>query len=90
MSRMFANRRRSSRPRRGAAAVEAALTMPILIIITFGSIDVTQYMNLAQQVTNASREGARLVSRATTDSVEDVENAVLDYMANSMPTVPRD
>jgi Flp pilus assembly protein TadG len=81
----FTSRGRSSNRRLAAAAVEAALTMPVLIIITFGAIDVAQYINLAQQVTNASREGARAVSRATTTSAVDVEAAVLDYIADSFP-----
>lgn len=86
----FSNRSQSTNRRCGAAAVEAALTLPLLIIVTFGSIDVAQYINLAQQVTNASREGARTAGRATTTSAAEVETAVLDYFADCFPNKSRD
>ena len=79
------NSRRHSQRRRGTAAVEAALILPLLIIISFGAIDVAQYINLAQLVNNASREGARIASRNTTNSVQEIEDAVKDYFTDQMP-----
>lgn len=77
---------RGNRLRRGGtAAVEAALVMPLLIIVTFGAIDVAQYINLSQIVSNASREGARIASRHGTSNVDEVEDGVVDYLASTMP-----
>jgi Flp pilus assembly protein TadG len=71
--------------RRGVAALEAALMLPLLVILTLGSIDIAQYVNLSQLVNNASREGARLVSRNGNESTRDVEDAVRSYMEDSFP-----
>ena len=71
--------------RRGSVAVEAALIMPFLIIVTLGAIDISQYINLAQLVTNASREGARIASRHSTSTVSDVESVVTDYLSETCP-----
>lgn len=79
------NDRRIHSRRRGAAAVEAALVLPLLVIVTLGAIDLAQYINLSQLVTNASREGARLVSRSGNESTKEVEDAVRSYMADSLP-----
>jgi len=46
--------------RRGAAAVEAAIVMPILLLITFGAIKYGWLFMRAQQITNAARYGARM------------------------------
>lgn len=70
--------------RRGSAAVEAALILPLLIIVSFGAIDVAQYINLAQLVSNASREGARVASRNGTETVDEVEAAVISFMADAL------
>lgn len=85
------NNKNQTRPafnRRGAAAVEAGLVLPILIILTLGAVDLAQYINLSQLVTNASREGARLVSRNGSASSQEVEDAVRSYLADCFPQVP--
>lgn len=51
--------RRKFISRRGASAVEFALILPILVMITFGIIEFGAYMFNQQIITNASREGAR-------------------------------
>ena len=71
--------------RRGAAAVEAALVLPLLIIVTFGAIDLAQFINLSQLVVNASREGARIATRNTTETVQEVEDTMVNYMSSSFP-----
>lgn len=53
--------RRSSRDR-GAAAVEMALLLPILLIIIFGIIDFGRMLNAQVTLTEAAREGARAES----------------------------
>ncbi len=44
---------------RGAAAVEFALLLPLLLLILLGTIDWGYFFFIEQLVTNASREGAR-------------------------------
>jgi Flp pilus assembly protein TadG len=45
---------------RGAAMVEAALTMLTLLIILFAIFEAGRMLNIQQTLTNAAREGARL------------------------------
>ncbi len=71
--------------RNGAAALEAALIVPVLVLVTLMAVDIAQYINLAQQVTNASREGARIASRDSTESVAEVETAVLNFFGDLYP-----
>lgn len=77
--------RRLFHQRRGAATVEAAIMLPILIIVSLGSTDVAQYINLAQTVTNSSRQGTRIACRDTTENVQQVEAAVREFFAQSFP-----
>jgi Flp pilus assembly protein TadG len=56
-------RRRTARnaPRdRGAAAVEFALLLPMLLLLVFGIIDFGRALNASITLTQAAREGARL------------------------------
>ena len=81
---MLGKRYRKTKPdRQGTAAIEAALLLPVLIFITLGAIDIAQYINLAQLVANASREGGRVASRSDTESVSAVVDAIEDFLANS-------
>ena len=51
------------RPRdRGAAAVEFALVLPVLLMIIFAIIDFGRMLNAQITVTEAAREGARATS----------------------------
>ncbi len=45
---------------RGAAAVEFALLLPVLLLIVFGLIDFGRALNAQITLTQAAREGARL------------------------------
>jgi Flp pilus assembly protein TadG len=47
------------RSERGAAAVETAIVLPVLLFLAFGIIDLGRMMNARIQVTQAAREGAR-------------------------------
>jgi len=47
---------------RGAAAVEMALVMPLLIAMIIGIIDFSRIFNAELQLSQAAREGARLAS----------------------------
>jgi Flp pilus assembly protein TadG len=47
----------------GAAAVELALVLPMLLVIVFGIIDFGRAYNAKVSLTQAAREGARVRSR---------------------------
>jgi Flp pilus assembly protein TadG len=51
---------------RGAAAVEFALVLPVLLLVVLGTIDWGWYFYVSQVVTNAAREGARAGSLTPT------------------------
>jgi Flp pilus assembly protein TadG len=47
------------RSQRGANLVEAALVLPLLILLTFGIIELGHAYSVYQTITNGAREGAR-------------------------------
>jgi hypothetical protein len=47
---------------RGAAAVEAAIILPVLLLLIFGLIDFGRMLNAQITVTSSAREGARAES----------------------------
>jgi len=53
---------------RGAAAVEMALVMPLLLLMVFGIIDFGRMLNAQIALTEAAREGARVVALGYDDS----------------------
>lgn len=63
-SRHVSNSRRGDRRHldRGAAAVEMALVLPLLLFIIFGLIDMSRAYNGQVQLSQAAREGARLAA----------------------------
>lgn len=68
------NRRQSSTgPRdRGAAAVEFALVLPLLLLLVFGVIDFGRLLHAQVTLTQAAREGGRLAALGVADG--DVTN----------------
>lgn len=52
-------RRRPGRSERGAAAVELAIVLPLLLLFIGGIVDFGRYFYTEIQLTNAAREGAR-------------------------------
>lgn len=58
--------------RRGVAAVEFALTAPLLFLVVFGLIEVGRALMVQQLLSNAARDGARsaILGSATAESVE--------------------
>jgi Flp pilus assembly protein TadG len=53
------SRIRKQTRRRGAALVEAALVLPIVLMFVFGILEYGRYVMMLQILTNAAREGAR-------------------------------
>jgi Flp pilus assembly protein TadG len=81
----------TQRRRRGAATLEAALVLPVVITFLFGILEYGRYVMMLQVVTNASREGARYAVEHTSpvtingvtygNGTSDVTNAVTNAMA---------
>jgi Flp pilus assembly protein TadG len=65
--------------RKGAAALEFAVCLPVLVLIVLGSIELTNFIYLKQSLTSAAYEGAREAVRrdATDASVTTVAQSVL-------------
>jgi Flp pilus assembly protein TadG len=82
--------RRLGGDRRGASAVEAVLVAPLLLVVLLGAIDIGQYVNVAQNISNASRETARFASRSSTSTVAAVEAYAEEYLANAFPSLTTD
>ena len=72
---MDMKRRRRKVSRRGAAAVEVALVLPVLLLVTFGAIRYGWFFLKLQQITNAARYGARVAIRADASN-QDVLDAI--------------
>ena len=66
---------------RGAALLETAITIPIILLISVGIFEFGRAYQTWQVLTNAAREGARIAILADkTDT--DVQTVVRDYMKN--------
>ena len=73
---------------KGAAAVEFAIVLLLLLTLIFGMLEFSLAMFNQQVITNAAREGARagIVSRPTRLSNGDIAAVVVDYAANHLIT----
>jgi Flp pilus assembly protein TadG len=56
-----------------------------MTLLTLGAIDMGQYANIYQVVSDASREGARVAAKHTTATTSQVQAAVLDYLKEACP-----
>lgn len=75
---------RTRKSQRGAAALEFALVMPILVVLVFGVVDFGLMINSQAVFANASRDAARAGSFFATSS--EIE-AVVTSEAAYLPTV---
>ena len=75
-----ANLRRVSNSRKGAALVELAVCLPVLMVLILGSIEATSAIFVRQALTTAAYEAAREAARtgATTLTATARGQAVLD------------
>ena len=77
---------RSFRSERGAAMVEFAIVLPILLLMVFGIVDFGRALYTLNNLTAAVREGARLASTqispdpTTGSSMTAVSTAVTNYV----------
>jgi Flp pilus assembly protein TadG len=75
--------RRNRRARRGVAAVELALLLPMFLVLISGTFEVARLAEVQQILTNAAREGGRQAStgRVTNSQAQQV---VLTYIQNAL------
>ena len=73
----------------GASAVEFALILPLLLVLTFGIIEFSVFLFDKAVITNASREGARFGIVFVTDGTtpvpktdEEIQSRVMAYANN--------
>lgn len=59
-------RRRVSRRRRGSAVTEFAITVPLIVVLLFATVEYGNYFTELAVVTNAARDGARFGSNQET------------------------
>jgi hypothetical protein len=64
---MFAKKRQKQNNRRGIAAVEAAVCLPLLIIVWFGTFEVTRRTSLQQQAQLLASNAAHRILESTTE-----------------------
>ncbi len=79
MSTRIIHRHRARKRRKGVATIEFAFILPVLVVLTLGTIDVCSMMFLKESVTLAAYEGARRgVGRDRTNA--DVVNRVTEFL----------
>ena len=73
---------------RGAAAIEFALVLPVLVLLLLGIIEFSVALYDKAVITNASREGARagIVFRDPPMTDGEINNVVTSYCQNRMIT----
>jgi hypothetical protein len=86
------SRNESSAPRLGArqgqAIAEMAIVMPLLLILVFGIIEMSNAWRTHQVVTNLAREGARVAILPTTGATADVRTPILAGFTAQGMTAP--
>jgi Flp pilus assembly protein TadG len=73
---------------RGVAAVETAVVLPLVVLLILGAVDIGQFANCHQKVSEASREGGRYAAQCETTNVADVETVVFTCLGDMFPSVP--
>ena len=76
---------RRGRGEEGAAAVEFALVLPLLIFLVLGGMDFGHRFYMQNIITNASREGARFAAKYTGTNTDPDPTAVSNYIKLPAP-----
>ena len=76
---------RRGRGQEGAAAVEFALILPVLIFLVLGGMDLGHRFYMQHLITNASREGARYAAKYTGTAAAPTSAAVSNYVKLPAP-----
>jgi Flp pilus assembly protein TadG len=72
------------RRQEGAAAVEFALIIPVLMLLLLGGMDLAHAYYIEHVITNASREGARYASRYTVATTDPSSSAISTYVKTTL------
>ena len=72
--------KRGLRGERGAIAVEAAIILPVLILLILGGMDLGHRYYIQYLTSNASREGARYAAKYRITSTEVPSGEISDYV----------
>jgi Flp pilus assembly protein TadG len=85
---MRCRQREVNRDERGAALVEFAIVVPLLIMLVFGIIEWSIYFNRLQGLQAAAREGARVAAlpQSTQSDIKAKVNSALDGVVPSGTT----
>ncbi len=91
-------KRREKTRSRGTAIVEAAVVLPLLLLLTLGAIEYGWLFLKAQQITNAARHGARVRVRPAADDQEALDAVttlmtaagISDYTTTITTAAPED
>lgn len=82
-------RRTENNKRRGTALVEMAMVLPVFLMVVLGIIEFGRAMMVANMVTNAAREGARLaVIDGNTNA--DVQSSITTFLETAINVAPAD
>ena len=73
-----------ARRERGAALVEFAFALPLLLVVLAGIVDFGFVFQRYEVVTNAAREGARLASLPGYDDQASVDSRVRAYVMQGL------
>lgn len=80
-------------PRRGASAIEFAVSLPVVVIVAAGITDLSLYLSAVHNIERACRDAAR-VGAATIDGTEpmgdDIEAAALEHVRTVLTAVNLD
>jgi len=87
MKKVVRKHRRTQEERRGAALVEAALVLPIMVTMVLGVVEFGRAQMVSQIVTNAAREGARVAIRDDGSNAT-VAQVVQTFMNSSLGVDP--
>jgi Flp pilus assembly protein TadG len=77
--------RRSRKPRRGVAAVEFGLCLPLIVLILLGIWEVGRIVQVSNLLWNSAREAARDASVGQ-DNLQTVASNTLTYLQSAMPS----
>jgi hypothetical protein len=89
---MISKQRTLIRDQKGASAVEFAILLPLLLLLIFGTIEISLYLFNRQVITNATREGVRVgitvrpPARNLTAENTEIENIVRQYAEDHLVT----
>ncbi|TWU51928.1 TadE/TadG family type IV pilus assembly protein [Rubripirellula reticaptiva] len=68
--------RSAGQSRRGVAAVEFAVCLPVLVLLVFGSIEASSFIFLKQSLNVAAYEAIRESARVSSDNVQGTDRAI--------------